>query len=213
MTIAAGIVLPEAEIAEICRRYKVRELSLFGSALRGKIGPDSDIDLLVDFLPDAEVSLFRHAAAEREFSDLLGRRVDLVSKRALRAALRDQLLSQARLSTQRDLRYLLDDILTAATAIADFAVERDSESFRINRLVQSAITPQLMIIGEAAGHVSTELRGRYYTLPWVEMKGLRSILVHNYFGTDWEEVWRTVLYDVPSVKREVIEVLRIEFPE
>jgi uncharacterized protein len=97
MTIAPGIVLPEAEIAEICRRYKVRELSLFGSALCGKIGPNSDIDLLVDFLPDAEVSLFRHAAAERELSDLLGRRVDLVSKRALRAALRDQVLSQARL--------------------------------------------------------------------------------------------------------------------
>jgi uncharacterized protein len=95
MTIASGIVLPEAEIAEICRRYKVRELSIFGSALRGQMGPTSDIDLLVDFLPGAEASLFRHAAAEHELSELLGRRVDLVSKRALRAALRDQVLSQA----------------------------------------------------------------------------------------------------------------------
>jgi uncharacterized protein len=97
MIIAPGIVLPDAEIADICRRYEVRELSIFGSVLRGEIGPKSDIDLLVDFLPDAEISLFRHAAAQRELSELLGRKVDLVSKRALRPVLRDEVLSQAQL--------------------------------------------------------------------------------------------------------------------
>lgn len=97
MIIAPGIVLPDSQIAEICRRYQIRELSIFGSVLRGEIGPKSDIDLLVDFLPNSEVTLFRHAAAERELSELLGRKVDLVSKRALRAALRDEVLSQARL--------------------------------------------------------------------------------------------------------------------
>jgi predicted nucleotidyltransferase len=97
MIIAPGIVLPDAEIADICRRYEVRELSIFGSVLRGEIGPKSDIDLLVDFLPGAEISLFRHAAAQRELSELLGRKVDLVSKRALRPVLRDEVLSQAQL--------------------------------------------------------------------------------------------------------------------
>ena len=48
MTIAAGIELPEAGIVEICCRHKVRELSLFGSAARGEMWPDSDVDLLVD---------------------------------------------------------------------------------------------------------------------------------------------------------------------
>jgi len=97
MTIAPGVVLPEAEVAEICRRYQVKELAVFGSAARGELRPDSDIDLLVDFLPEARVSLLRHAAAERELSELLGRKVDLVSKRALRSALREGVLSQARL--------------------------------------------------------------------------------------------------------------------
>jgi predicted nucleotidyltransferase len=53
MTLAAGVELPEAAIAEICRRHQVRELSVFGSAARGDMRPDSDIDLLVDFLPGA----------------------------------------------------------------------------------------------------------------------------------------------------------------
>jgi predicted nucleotidyltransferase len=97
MTIAPGLVVPEAGVAEICRRYQVKELSIFGSAARGEMRSDSDIDLLVDFLPDARMSLLRHFAAERELSELLRRKVDLVSKRALRHALRDDVLSQARL--------------------------------------------------------------------------------------------------------------------
>jgi uncharacterized protein with HEPN domain len=116
------------------------------------------------------------------------------------------------LSTRRDRRYL-DDILTAANAIAEFAAEQDLKSFRDNGLVRSAIAHQLMIIGEAAGRVSTELRERHSVLPWVEMKGLRNILVHNYFGTDWEEVWHTAVYDVPNLRGQIIEVLRLEFPE
>jgi hypothetical protein len=96
MTIAGGVVLPEPEIAEICRRYQIKQLAIFGSAARGETRPDSDIDLLVEFLPGAQVDLLQHFAAEREFSELLGRKVDLVSKRALRSALREEVLSQAR---------------------------------------------------------------------------------------------------------------------
>ena len=50
MTIAVGVELPEAEIIEICRRHGVSELSLFGSAARGEMRPDSDVDFVVDFL-------------------------------------------------------------------------------------------------------------------------------------------------------------------
>jgi hypothetical protein len=97
MTIAPGLILPETGIAEICRRYQVKELSVFGSAARGEMRPDSDLDLLVVFLPEARISLLRHIAAERELSELVGRKVDLVSRRALRDTLRDEVLSQARL--------------------------------------------------------------------------------------------------------------------
>jgi len=54
MTIAPGIEFPDAEV---CRHYQVRELSIFGSAARGEIGPDSDVDMLVDYLPGAAPSL------------------------------------------------------------------------------------------------------------------------------------------------------------
>jgi uncharacterized protein len=91
------IVLPQAEIAEICRRFEVKELLIFGSAGRGEMRQDSDMDLLVEFIPGAKIGLSRHAAAEHEFSELLGRKVDLVSKPALRSALRNEVLAQAHL--------------------------------------------------------------------------------------------------------------------
>lgn len=53
MTFAVGVDLPEAELVDFCHRHQVRELALFGSAARGEMRPDSDIDLLVDFLPEA----------------------------------------------------------------------------------------------------------------------------------------------------------------
>ena len=97
MTVAAGIELPEAEIVAICRRYQVRELSLFGSGARGEMRPDSDVDLLVDFLPDARPGLLGVSAMTRELTALLGRRVDLAVKPALKPLIRAEVLAEARL--------------------------------------------------------------------------------------------------------------------
>jgi uncharacterized protein len=77
---------PLAQIQEFCGRWKIVELSLFGSALRGDFRADSDIDLLARFAPDAEWSLLDHARMERELVELLGREVDLVSRAAVEAS-------------------------------------------------------------------------------------------------------------------------------
>lgn len=86
----------QAKLAAICRRWKIRQLALFGSALRDDFGPDSDIDLLVDFEPGAVLG-FRVFELERELSELFGgRRVDLVSRKYLNHRLRDRVLAEAR---------------------------------------------------------------------------------------------------------------------
>jgi uncharacterized protein len=95
MTIAPGVDLPEAGIAEICRRHHVRELSLFGSVARGQMRPDSDIDMLVDYDPRARPSLLDLIAMKNELSDLLGRPVDLGVKPALKPRFRDRILAEA----------------------------------------------------------------------------------------------------------------------
>jgi predicted nucleotidyltransferase len=96
MNLAAGLELPEAEIVEICRRHQVMELYLFGSAARRELRPDSDVDLLVDFLPEARPGLLELSAMMREFSSVLGRRVDLAVKPALKPLIRAEVLAEAR---------------------------------------------------------------------------------------------------------------------
>ncbi len=64
-------------LAELCRRHRIRRLALFGSVLKGTERPDSDVDLLVEFEPDAVPGLLALVAIEAELSDLIGRRVDL----------------------------------------------------------------------------------------------------------------------------------------
>lgn len=84
-----------AKIAELCKKNKVRELSLFGSRVRGDNRPDSDYDLLVDFDPDARISLFDFARTQVELEELIGSRVDLVDKKGLKPLIRDEVLAEA----------------------------------------------------------------------------------------------------------------------
>jgi len=75
--------IPTERLADFCQRWKVAELSLFGSVLRDDFGPESDVDVLVEFLQGARVTLLGFVAMERELSELLGRSVDLVMRAAL----------------------------------------------------------------------------------------------------------------------------------
>jgi predicted nucleotidyltransferase len=100
------VAIDERKLADLCRRYGVRELSVFGSAARGEMRPDSDIDLLVEFLPDAEIGLLEHAGLMLDLAELLGRKVDLVSKRALKPLIRESILQEARPVGGADDRFL-----------------------------------------------------------------------------------------------------------
>jgi predicted nucleotidyltransferase len=71
------------DLAELCRKWHINNLALFGSALSGQLRPDSDIDLLAEFEPGEKWSLMDLARAETEFAGLFGRHVDLVDKSGL----------------------------------------------------------------------------------------------------------------------------------
>ncbi len=77
------IPLNRESIAEFCRRWKITEFSLFGSVLRDDFRPDSDIDVLVSFSPEAEWGLFEHAAMQEELAAMFNRKVDLITRRAV----------------------------------------------------------------------------------------------------------------------------------
>jgi predicted nucleotidyltransferase len=89
------IPVDRKKIAALCRRRRIRRLSLFGSVLRDDFRPDSDVDVLVEFAPDQIIG-FDILDIERELSDLFGgHKADIVSQKYLNRRLRNHILAEA----------------------------------------------------------------------------------------------------------------------
>jgi len=82
-------------LAAFCRRRHIRELAVFGSAVRDDFGPESDVDVLVEFEPEARIGFLAMARAARELSSLFGRKIDLIPKSGLKPRLREPILAAA----------------------------------------------------------------------------------------------------------------------
>lgn len=79
----ARITVDKIKINDFCRRWAIRELALFGSVLRDDFRPDSDVDVLVSFEPESHVTLFDMVRMQDELSQIIGREIDLVSRRGI----------------------------------------------------------------------------------------------------------------------------------
>ena len=94
------IDLPLDRIADFCRQWKIVKLEVFGSALRNDFSDTSDLDLLVTYADDARWSLIDHVGIQRRLTELLGRRVDLATRRSIEQGhnwiRRREILSSAR---------------------------------------------------------------------------------------------------------------------
>ena len=86
--------LDHDRLAELCRRHGIARLALFGSAARGQLEPESDIDLLVEFVPGRRVGL-RFITVQEELAALLGRKVDLSTRAFLSPYFRDRVVAEA----------------------------------------------------------------------------------------------------------------------
>lgn len=96
MELAPGVAIDDESLQTFCSAHGIRRLGLFGSALRGELRPESDIDLLVEFEPDRTPGLLGIAQLELEFGALLGRSVDLRTLKDLSQYFRDDVAGEAR---------------------------------------------------------------------------------------------------------------------
>jgi hypothetical protein len=91
-----GLQIDHNQINEFCRRWKIKEFSLFGSILRDDFRPDSDVDVLIEFLPEAQWSLLDWVRMIEELKAVFGREVDLTSKAGLRNPFRRRSILSSR---------------------------------------------------------------------------------------------------------------------
>ena len=101
----------------------------------------------------------------------------------------------------------LHDILRAIDSIQTFVEGMDLETFQADDKTSSAVTRKFEIMGEAAKHVSDDIRQQFPDVPWKQMAGMRDRLIHFYFGVDALIVWRTIQEHLPTLRQSIQNIL------
>ena len=103
----------------------------------------------------------------------------------------------------RDWRLRVDDILAAIARIEQYVDGLSIEQFRADQKTVDAVIRNLEVIGEAVRHLSADHQGLPAEIPWTDIAGMRSILIHEYFGVDLNIVWQTVTHDLAELRSQL----------
>ena len=102
------------------------------------------------------------------------------------------------------LQHILDSIESVERYIEGFS----EEEFSRLEEKQDAVIRKLEIIGEAGSKLSKELRDKYKNIEWEKMISMRNFLIHEYFGVDMSQVWKTATKDIPALKEGIRKILK-----
>lgn len=107
----------------------------------------------------------------------------------------------------RNWKFRLEDINDALEMISQYVEGMDYVSWEKDRKTIDAVIRNIEIIGEAASKVPENIQEQYSEVPWYQMKGMRNILIHEYFGVDINVLWKTIHGDLPSLKTKIDRIL------
>ena len=110
--------------------------------------------------------------------------------------------------SSREWVFRLEDILNALKQIDHYINGMDLSQFKLDQRTVDAVIRNLEVIGEAACHIPDSLIQKYSDIPWKYMKGIRNILIHEYFGVNMDIVWHTIKNDLPKLKTQIEEILQ-----
>jgi uncharacterized protein with HEPN domain len=109
---------------------------------------------------------------------------------------------------KRELKDYLEDILKALSNIESFTLEVDLDSFIKDEKTNFAVIYALQIIGEATNKIPKEIQDNYNQVTWRDIKAMRNLIAHEYFGVDLIIVWDTIKKDLPILKPVIKDILK-----
>ena len=110
---------------------------------------------------------------------------------------------------KRTYKLYVNDILESIKKIENYIANLSYEDFVQDDLVRDAVLRNLEVIGEATKNIPDNIREKYPLIPWRRIIGLRNIVIHEYFGVDFENIWRIITKNIPEVKPSIEKILEI----
>ena len=110
---------------------------------------------------------------------------------------------KGKLGDEARLKHIFDAIVEIETYIHNV----DIDEFIGNSMMRFACIKQIEIIGEASNHVTKETQLRFEDIEWRKIIGLRNIVIHEYFGIDFEVIWSIIKSDIPDLKAKIENIL------
>ncbi len=111
--------------------------------------------------------------------------------------------------SHRNWQFRIEDIDEALDRISQYVKKLDYHRWLKDQKTIDAVVRNLEIIGEAAANVPQDIQDRFPNIPWYQMKGMRNILIHEYFGVDNEVLWKTVQDDLPRLKTKIQNLIKL----
>jgi uncharacterized protein with HEPN domain len=106
--------------------------------------------------------------------------------------------------------YYLEDMLESMRRIQNYTEGLSFDEFTSSTLKMDAVVRNLEIIGEASKNVSENLKIKYPEIPWRSMYGLRNYMVHEYFGIDFENIWKIIKEELPNNSKDLDRIIESE---
>ena len=113
-------------------------------------------------------------------------------------------------TTGRDWTLRVNDILACIEKIQRYTAGLTLDQFRSNQMIADAVIRNFEIIGEAAGYIPETIQDKYPELAWLEMRGMRNIMIHEYFGVSLPIIWRTITHDLGPLAEGLKNLLESE---
>ena len=111
---------------------------------------------------------------------------------------------------KREYLLYLEDMLTSILRIEEYIGEMEFRAFKMNYMIVDAVVRNFEIIGEASKKVPTEIQKKHPKIPWKKMYGLRNLIVHEYFGLDYEMIWEISKNNLPQNSIDLRKIIKEE---
>ena len=203
------------DVLALIRQYEVqwRELGVtrvrvFGSVARQEAGAESDVDVLLDL--ESGAGLLTLARAREFFEHLLGYRTDAVTEAALKPPLlREVLLDSVDAlhpenhpprQGRKRWKWRVHELLADIDALRGYTAAHTLASFVADALTRDAVLLRLLRVGEATKYLPQRLQSLHPELPWANLRDVRNLVAHDYFGLDPALIWVSATREFPALR-------------